>query len=139
MSTFTIDTVLADRPPGLRERAKAAHAELQAQRAREYQGEAEALLSDAHAELQGPAFAITPAEIMDVEFVLTPYNPSTPSYVFEIDGIKLRARFINVKVMTRKSSEFDDEDIHEQKVSIEALIANSWKTVKGLAQLGAAL
>lgn len=132
--SLTVDDILAERP-SLRARARAAHAEAQAARAREYREQAAALL-DETLETLTDDFGLGAAELDGIDFEEKPYNPTTPCLLFDVDGIKLRSRYMLKRIMTKNSTEFEEEVVYDRYVSMEAFIASTWKTVVDLASLG---
>jgi hypothetical protein len=134
VSALTVDDILAERP-SLRARAKAAFAADAAAKAREYRLEAANLMDETLTALRDD-FGLGEAELAGIDFEEKPYNPSTPSLLFEVDGIKLRSRYMQKRVMTKKSSEFDEEVVYDKYVTVEVFTANVWKTASNLVTLG---
>lgn len=135
--TLTVDDILNQRGPTLRERANAA---LKARLAEEA-----AALEDEQDRLEGEALAmmrevlkLSDAEIHDVTLRRGRVNKENGYVEFTVDQVVMRVRYILENIMDANRSGME-EAIFEQVPVYEVRKATNWRPFKNLADLAAAL
>lgn len=136
---FTVADIVGARP-GLKDRAKQAHAEALEARDAARLREQEELINSAIEWLRDVADLLSD-ELEDVTFEGQTYSPQRQCVIFRVDGITLRAHYDTKTVGTVSSIQFDDSKVEEDVLVISVLKShNTWATgVKTLADLGSHL
>jgi hypothetical protein len=134
VTDYSVEDILSARR-SLRERANAAAQRKADEDRAELEYTYEALRRDTRTFLS-EAFDMSEAEIHDVVFHNITQNKK-PVLYFKVEGIEFNAMYDRKKMMTVKSSQFEDEDLYESELRVEVRSGSSIKRVRSLEDLGA--
>lgn len=137
MSEFNnVEDFLALAKPSLRERAKQEYV-LQEERKSRAAEEEELRLAEAVREWMIENLEVAPDAAAEWEFKGGAHNQSQRKVTWEYDGLRFLAHFTKKKVMSRNSSQFEDETVYEESVNVMVNISGtSYNTIRSLADLG---